>query len=155
METKAKKFSVVFVCTGNTCRSPMAEAMFKQYLKEKKRTDITVSSAGLYAERGSVLSENAEHTLSMLNIKHTAGRKARVFTVQMSLDAGLIIAVSARHADECGDGDNVMSFEDFGTHSAIPDPYGGPLSAYLECAAKMRDCFDGILDECDRRIQKD
>lgn len=152
-EQKKKKFSVVFVCTGNTCRSPMAEAMFKQYLKDYKRADITVSSAGLYAERGSVMSENAERALTVLGIKHTAGRKARVFTVSMSLDAGLVVAVSDRHAEECGDGDNIMSFEDFGAHGAIPDPYGGNLPVYLECAAKMRNCFEDILAECDRRIR--
>ncbi len=123
--------------------------MFKQYLKDIKRSsEFSVSSAGLYAERGSVLSENADKALDILEVKHTKDRKARVFTVQMSLDADLIVCMSARHAEQCGDG-NVASFEEFGSGRAIPDPYGGSLGAYLECAAAMRDCFDGIIARCD------
>lgn len=146
---KNRKFNIVFVCTGNTCRSPMAEFMFKQYLKDIKRGgEFSVSSAGLYAERGSVLSENAHKALEFLGVKHNAERKAKVFTVQMSLDADLIIGMSARHAAEC-DGDNVTSFESFGSKRAISDPYGGSLQVYLECAAEIRACFDDILKKCD------
>lgn len=147
---KQKKFNIIFVCTGNTCRSPMAEFMFKQYLKDKKRGgEFAVSSAGLYAERGSELSENAHSTLELLDIKHNPKRKAKVFTVQMTFDADLIIGMSARHAAECGDG-NVKSFEDFGLKRPIPDPYGGSLQVYLDCAAAIRSCFDDILAYCDK-----
>ncbi len=151
MTAEKKKFKIIFVCTGNTCRSPMAEFMFKQYLKDKKRSgDFVVSSAGLYAERGSKISDNAVAALDFLGVKNNRERKAKTFTVQMSLDADLIVAMTDRHAAECGDGDNIMSFDDFG--SAIYDPYGGPLQLYIDCAVKMRDCFDGILRECDKRI---
>ena len=143
-KNKQPKKSVIFVCTGNTCRSPMAEFMFKQYLKDKKLSSLyTVSSAGLYAERGDVMNENAEKALDFLGVKYTAGRKAKTFTVQMSLDADLIIGMTARHAEECGDGDNITSFEELG--SPIPDPFGSSLQNYIECAVRMRAQFDAVL----------
>ena len=49
------KVKIIFVCTGNTCRSPMAEFLFKDYLRDKKRIgDFNVSSAGLEAGKGDV-----------------------------------------------------------------------------------------------------
>ena len=152
MSDGKKKFNIIFVCTGNTCRSPMAEFMFKQYLKDKKRSGgFSVSSAGLYPERGTKISENAVAALDFLGVKNNKERKAKTFTVQMSLDADLIVAMTDRHAAECGDGGNVMSFDDFG--APVYDPYGGPLQMYIDCAVKMRECFDAILEECDRRMK--
>ncbi len=98
------KVKILFVCTGNTCRSPMAEFMFKEYLKEKKcGGNFSVSSAGLYAERGAVLSDGADKALEALGVKHTM-RKARMLTVQMCNDADVIIAVTNEHARACGEG---------------------------------------------------
>ena len=56
------KVKIIFVCTGNTCRSPMAEFLFKAYLKERKRAgDFTVTSAGLEAGKGDVMTRQAKH----------------------------------------------------------------------------------------------
>ncbi len=145
------KFTVMFVCTGNTCRSPMAEFMFKQYLKDKKRSgEFTVSSAGLYAERGTVMSEQAEQALTFLNVPFKPERKARIFTAAMSHDTDLIIGMTAAHAAECGG--NAVSFESI-TGMPISDPYGCPLRVYLECAAQIRAAFDKILEMCDKLMQ--
>ncbi len=155
MADKKKKFGIVFVCTGNTCRSPMAEFMFKAYLKEKGVAGLySVSSAGLYARRGDVLSENADKALSFLGIPHTQ-RKARTFTAGMALDSDLVVAMSERHAAECGDVKNVCTFEDVGAVAPIADPYGGSLQDYLDCAAQMRACFDGLFSLCERLRSED
>ena len=44
--------TIVFVCTGNTCRSPMAAALMRQVLDKRGRRDIMVTSAGLAAAAG-------------------------------------------------------------------------------------------------------
>ena len=49
---------IIFICTGNTCRSPMAEGLFRAHNGEEK-TGLTVASAGLYTENGLPASANA------------------------------------------------------------------------------------------------
>ena len=127
----------------------MAEFMFKAYLKDKKRaSDFSVSSAGLYAERGAVLSEGADKALEALNVKHTV-RKAKLLTVRMCNDADVIIAVTAAHASACGE--DAYSFEGL-TGKPVADPYGGSLSVYLNCAAQMREAFDKIFELCEQKL---
>ncbi|MCH5163263.1 MAG: low molecular weight protein arginine phosphatase [Clostridiales bacterium] len=152
MEAK-KKFNIIFVCTGNTCRSPMAEFMFKAYLKEKKRQgDFNVQSAGLYARKGDVMSSTAAEALTALGVKHNEKRRSKAFTVMMAEDSDLIVAMTARHADLIGDG-NVISFEKL-IGSPIDDPFGGSLQSYLDCAKSIRLGFDNLLALCDRVSDK-
>ena len=149
-EEKKEKFSIIFVCTGNTCRSPMAEFLFKDYLKQKKRSgDFAVSSAGLEAGKGDRIAPQAVEALTTLGIKHNPERKARVFTVGMSLDGDLIIGMTDEHAMRC-DSDNAISFVDL-IGRPIPDPYGYNTQAYLMCAAQMQTAFDKILEIADQK----
>ncbi len=147
MEKQKVKFNLVFVCTGNTCRSPMAEYMFKAYLKEKKRTDFNVTSAGLYVQKGDVLSATAHEALDILGVKHNPERRARAFTVLMAEDSDLIVTMSERHSRMCGEGDIVSCEKLIGM--PISDPFGCPVEAYIECATQMRGAFDAILELCD------
>ncbi|HBN80930.1 MAG TPA: low molecular weight phosphatase family protein, partial [Ruminococcaceae bacterium] len=50
---------LLFLCTGNTCRSPMAKGIFEKLLKERGVSGIECSSAGLAAGRGQPASKNA------------------------------------------------------------------------------------------------
>ncbi|MCM1368481.1 MAG: low molecular weight phosphatase family protein [Roseburia sp.] len=146
-KTAKKKLNIIFVCTGNTCRSPMAEFLFKQYLKDKKRaSDFSVSSAGLYAERGGQLNENADKALELLNVPHTL-RKSKPFTVQMSLDGDLIVCMTREHARLC-ESDGAISYDAL-TGREVPDPFGGTLAEYLDCAAQIRSGFDELLRRAD------
>lgn len=144
------KLKIIFVCTGNTCRSPMAEFLFKQYLKEKKRgADFSVSSAGLYAERGAELSPTAHKALELLNVPHNM-RKSKPFTVQMSLDGDMIIGMTKAHADMC-ESENALSYAEL-IGKEISDPYGGTLQEYLDCAAQIRGGFDELLRRADEKL---
>lgn len=148
-----EKVSIIFVCTGNTCRSPMAEFLFKDYLREKKRTgDFNVTSAGLEAAKGDKMTPQADEALTILGVKHNPERKARVFTVQMSLDGDVIVGMTDEHAMRC-DSDNAVSYVDL-IGSRIPDPYGYNTQAYLMCAEQMRRGFDKILELGDQKLKE-
>ena len=58
--------NIYFICTGNTCRSPMAEAI----LKSKNLDNVSVRSAGIYAMEGGEMSENAKQALANEGIFH-------------------------------------------------------------------------------------
>lgn len=152
MSEKSKiKASIVFVCTGNTCRSPMAEYLFKDFLRQKKRSgDFTVTSAGLEAAKGDTMMPQADEALQILGVKHEAARKSKVFTVQMSLDSDLIIGMTDEHAMRC-DSENALSFRDI-IGTPIADPYGMSTEVYLRCAEMMRSAFDRILEIADERL---
>lgn len=151
-EKAAVKVNIIFVCTGNTCRSPMAEFMFKDYLRKNKRSaDFRVASAGLEAGKGDIMAKQAAEALSILGIKHNPERKAKLFTVQMSIDGELVIGMTDEHAYRCGG--NAISFVDLiGRH--IPDPYGYGVQAYLTCADMMESAFGKILEFADEILAK-
>ena len=54
---------IIFICTGNTCRSPMAEGLFRAHNGEEK-TGLTAASAGLYTERGADISAHRSQQLT-------------------------------------------------------------------------------------------
>ena len=60
---------ILFVCTGNTCRSPMAEIIMKSKIKKAGISDVRVSSAGLSATAGAKMSENSFKALKELGYK--------------------------------------------------------------------------------------
>lgn len=148
-KTKKKKFRVVFVCTGNTCRSPMAEALFKAFLKERGEKNIEVKSAGLYAQTGDLIAENAVGALNVLNVECDKTRKAKPLTMGLSL-ADLVVGMSEAHAEKCGK--NATSIERL-TGRAVADPYGGTLGEYLETAAQIRDALPAVYDEALKRMK--
>lgn len=132
--------TVTFVCTGNTCRSPMGEAILNN-LAEKWGWNMRVLSAGVYASPGAPVSENARFVL-----RETFGIEGFYHTAQPMTQAlfdrsDLVIAMTEGHA-------RVLK-ERFGAHKKIVtlpadagDPWGGGPAEYEVCAQEI---VKGIL----------
>ncbi len=87
---------VLFVCSGNTCRSPLAEAAFRRLLAAAGRTDIAVGSAGTGAYDGAPASEGA-YLVALEAGLDLSGHRARLLTREMVAQADLILTMAKGH----------------------------------------------------------
>lgn len=141
---------VCFVCTGNTCRSPMAEAVTNALAKERGRSDLRAFSAGLYANENEPIAQNAVAALEAADVKVVAGRDyhrhlAHTLTENEAKEYDLLIGMTAGHAMEL-----MMRFPSMAERIAcmptsISDPYGGDEARYRECLAQITQGIRAML----------
>lgn len=141
---------IMFVCTGNICRSPMAEYMLRHRLGAG--TDWRVSSAGVLAVDGMPASRLAVCCLEERGID-ARDHRSRQLTVAMTRQADLVIAMSRQHCrhislemPECrGKLFLLRSFDPLADSQEVDDPIGGDAAAYRETAAAIAASLDGLL----------
>ena len=89
---------VVFVCTGNICRSPMAQQMLEQ-LAKKHNLPLSVTSAGVAAMTGDPMTKESAEVMVQRNYKPTA-HKAKDLTLKLLTDADLAITMTLEHRSD-------------------------------------------------------
>lgn len=132
---------VIFVCTGNTCRSPLAEGLFKDKLQKLNIDGVEVTSAGLAAFAGDEVSVNSVNAAQNYGVDISAHR-ARTLS-PYELEDSLIFCLGASHYNALApfvDKDRL-----FIMGKGISDPYGGPQEIYDRCAEEISQALDGVL----------
>ena len=140
MAQSDKKTTIIFVCLGNYCRSPMAEAIFRKRIKDADlKACFEISSAGTRDwDVGLRPDPRAKAQLDLHGYSLDSQKRARQITPIEITKADYVIAMTARVASELGDGENVhllMSFVPGEAALDIPDPY--PSDSFPEAFEKI------------------
>lgn len=137
---------VLFVCTGNTCRSPMAEIIFKAMAKKENiHTLFKAGSAGLYAQK-EPMSENSKQALKQLGYTSPKSRLSRQLTKETLNNADIVFTMTDRQKAQIKPYfNNVYSMSEILGYE-IDDPYGGSYEQYLKCAINLEKGVKEILN---------
>lgn len=151
---KYQATNILFVCTGNICRSPFAEGLFKKLVLQQKRKGLWAESAGLMALPGNTATAlaqqvAAEHGVDLSNHEAKSVTEKRVgwadliLVMEKSHEAGLLPSFP----EATGKRRLMRHFARFGSKTrGVADPYGLNYDAYRFCFLDIEDAVSGLVE---------
>lgn len=134
---------ILFVCTGNTCRSPMAEGILNK-LAGERNLDVFAKSAGISAAEGSPASVNSVKACEEIGVDISRHRSTQL-TNQMFYEADEVVPMTKTHQiimqDAFKNREKILPALD------VPDPFGGDLEEYRLCRNRIKEKIEELLDD--------
>ncbi|MDD5238298.1 MAG: L-threonylcarbamoyladenylate synthase [Candidatus Omnitrophica bacterium] len=152
IEAVAKNKTVLFICSGNSCRSVMAQALLKKVLKEKNRADVEVLSAGTLILSGLGVTEGTKEVLRREGIDASAHRSQRV-TKEMIKKSDIILVMEKQHEERILSlapevKNRLFLLKEFAkindNNLNIVDPIGKPLEFYEKTFQVIKEAVERI-----------
>ncbi len=160
-DIKSDPLKVLFVCSGNTCRSPMAAAVLCDKGRKSeycsmctpdmmKKRRIIASSAGLSAVDGMPISKNAELALMEAGIRALpdndyTNHRAKLVSLSDLMMNDIIVGISSRHTMALISYYPTLASKIISMDEDIPDPFGGDLDDYKACLEKINSSIDRMF----------
>lgn len=135
---------ITFVCTGNTCRSPLAQAIAQKYI-EDNNLDIDVDSAGLNCMYGAPMAVHTARLIEEMGIFFT--HSSQPLTQKLVDESDVIITMEKWQKDALkqGLGDKVVCMNDITYRGDIADPYGGSYETYQQVAKTLEESMPLVI----------
>ena len=148
MDNKKEPMKILFVCTGNTCRSAMAAAMLND-IAVKNDLNVLIDSAGVFAEVGGKAADEAIAAMERRGID-LSGHRTKPLTDELIDMADVILVMTEAHkqlVESVAKGKVHTLLEYAGGEGDISDPYGGDAEEYERTAPEIYDALVDIAEK--------
>lgn len=144
----------MFICTGNICRSAMADGLMKKLVKEKNK-DIEVYSCGIFAEDGDKPTFNAIEAIKEYGVDLREHRATNIYSSKIK-DMDIILCATVSHKNNVVAiypelKDKIFTIKEYAgfdeNNLDIPDPWGYNIETYRFCASTISNCLEKIIEK--------
>lgn len=146
---------IMFICTGNICRSAMAHKLFEKKLKDSNIKNVEVFSCGIYAEDGDYATYNAEEAMEEYDVDMKSHRATNIRNTSIQ-EMDLILCATVQHKNAVLKmysklNEKVYTMKEYVNNDTsdldIKDPWGYDIYVYRKCASEINECLEKLIQK--------